>query len=236
MAQETHYQILEVQETATQAEIKRAYRRLAKQFHPDSASDTTGHDQIARINAAYEVIGDPSQRSRYDQERRGLSSSSPEDSAAQRHQRTANMQEAYRRQRRASQTSDARIDAWLKLVYTPVDRLIAKIMSPLKQEIRALSADPFDDELMAAFQTYLEQARDQLEKAQAKFRSMANPASAAQAAASLYHCLNQLEDGIDEMERFTYSYEETYLHTGQELFRIARQMRQEARERVKRVA
>jgi len=38
------------------------------------------------------------------------------------------------------------------------------------------------------------------------------------------------------MERFTVSYEESYLHTGQELFRIARQLRQEAKERVKRLA
>ncbi|MGB3135730.1 MAG: DnaJ domain-containing protein, partial [Nodosilinea sp.] len=36
MPPETHYQTLEINETATQAEIKRAYRRLAKQFHPDS--------------------------------------------------------------------------------------------------------------------------------------------------------------------------------------------------------
>lgn len=236
MAQPTHYQILEVGETASQADIKQAYRRLAKQYHPDSQTDRASHDHIARVNAAYEVLGDPTSRSRYDQQRQGLTPSDPATSAAQRHQRTADMQDVYRRQRRASQSSEVRVDAWLKLVYGPVDRRVAKVMSPLKREIRALSADPFDDELMEAFQGYLETARAQLEKAQDTFRSMASPAAAASPAASLYHCLSQLEEGLDEMERFTFSYEETYLHTGQELFRIARQQRQAAKDRVKRLA
>jgi molecular chaperone DnaJ len=233
MAQQTHYQILEVHETATQAEIKRAYRRLAKQFHPDSQAESASHDHIARINSAYEVIGDPSRRRMYDRERQGVVIANPEATAQQRTQRTANMQAAYRRHRQASQSSEAQEDAWLKLVYAPVDRLIAKIMSPLKAEIRKLSADPFDDDLMAAFQAYLEQCGTWLEQAKTKFQSMANPASTAGVAADLYHCLGQLEDGLEEMERFTYSYEPSYLHTGQELFRMARQQRQDAKERVK---
>ncbi len=235
MAQPTHYQTLEVHETATQAEIKRAYRRLAKQFHPDSQTESASHERIARINTAYEVIGDPSRRVMYDQERRGLSSVSVEDSAAQRAKRTADMQDLYRQQRQAHQSSEAQVDAWLKLVYAPVDRLMAKVMSPLKAEIRKLSADPFDDELMAGFQAYLDQCHTWLEQARARFQAMANPASTAGVAADVYHCLGQLEDGVEEMERFTVSYEESYLHTGEELFRIARQLRQEAKERVKRL-
>jgi len=236
MAQPTHYQILEVHETATQAEIKRAYRRLAKQFHPDSQTETASHERIARINNAYEVIGDPSRRVMYDQERQGLSGASVEDSAAQRAKRTADMQDIYRKQRQAHQSSEAQVDAWLKLVYAPVDRLMAKVMSPLKAEIRKLSADPFDDDLMEGFQAYLDQCRTWLKQARNRFQSMANPVNTAGVAADIYHCLGQLEDGVEEMERFTVSYEESYLHTGQELFRIARQLRQEAKERVKRLA
>ncbi|NJL47989.1 MAG: J domain-containing protein [Leptolyngbyaceae cyanobacterium SM2_5_2] len=235
MAQPTHYQTLEVHETATQAEIKQAYRRLAKQFHPDSQTETASHERIARINNAYEVIGDPSRRVMYDQERQGLFSANAEDSATQRARRTADMQDLYRKQRQAHQSSEAQVGAWLKLVYAPVDRLIAKVMSPLKTEIRKLSADPFDDDLMEGFQGYLEQCRTWLEQARDRFQSMANPANTAGVAAAIYHCLGQLEDGVEEMERFTLSYEESYLHTGEELFRIARQLRQEAKERVKRV-
>lgn len=235
MAKKTHYQVLEIHQTATQAEIKQAYRRLAKKFHPDSQSEAASHEQISRLNTAYEVIGDPTRRQVYDQQLQGMVGVSPETSAKHRAQRTANMQEVYRQQREATKSSEVQIDAWLKLVYNPVDRLIAKIMSPLTQEIRNLAADPFDDELMAGFQTYLEASRTMLEQAQDKFRSMANPSEAANVAATLYHCLGQLEDGIDEMERFTFSYEESYIHTGQELFRISRQLRQEAKDRVKRL-
>lgn len=235
MAQQTHYQILEVHEAATQAEIKRAYRRLAKQFHPDSQTDTASHDHIARINNAYEVIGDPARRVLYDRERQGMAGASLEETAQQRTQRTADMQAAYKRHRQASQSSEAQEDAWLKLVYGPVDRLVGKIISPLKTEVRKLSADPFDDELMEAFQAYLEQCGTWLEQAKTKFQSIANPASTAGVAADIYHCLGHLEDGLEEIERFTYSYETSYLHTGQELFRMARQQRQEARERVKRL-
>jgi molecular chaperone DnaJ len=234
MAKKTHYQVLEIHQSATQAEIKKAYRRLAKKFHPDSRSEAASHEQISLINTAYEVIGDPSRRRVYDQQLQGVTAN-PEASAQNRAQRTADMQDVYRQQRQATRSSEVQIDAWLKLVYAPVDRLIAKIMSPLKKEIRSLAADPFDDELMEGFQTYLEDSRAMLEKAQDKFQSMANPSGADNVAATLYHCLGQLEDGLDEMERFTYSYEESYIHTGQELFRISRQLRQEAKDRVKRL-
>ncbi|MGG6239976.1 J domain-containing protein [Nodosilinea sp. AN01ver1] len=235
MAKETHYQTLDVNETATQAEIKRAYRRLAKQYHPDSQSDQASHDRIARINTAYEVIGDPSRRTVYDQQRQGVATVDPVTSAANRAKRTADAQEVYRYAREATQSSEAREDAWLKLVYGPVDRLVGKIMSPLRAEIRKLSADPFDDELMEGFMAYLEQGRTWLGQAQGKFNSMANPASTAGVAADLYHCLGLLEDGLDELERFTMSYEESYIHTGTELFRRVKQIRAEAKERVKRL-
>lgn len=237
MAQETHYQILEVTEAATQAEIKQAYRRLAKRFHPDSQTESAGHEQISRLNEAYEVLGDPEQRTRYDRQRQGYATAmTAEESAVSRNQRSAEVQAHYRHQRQAAQASEAQLEQWLRQVYNPVDRLIAKILSPLKGEIRALSADPFDDELMEGFQAYLESCRGWLEQAQGKFQSMRNPATAAGVAANLYHCLNQLEDGIDEMERFTCSYEESYLHTGQELFRISAQLRREAKAGLKQVA
>ena len=130
---------------------------------------------------------------------------------------------------------DTTIEAWLRGVFNPTDRLIGKIIKPLKAEVRALSADPFDDELMEAFQTYIESCRESLEKAQAKFKSMPNPAGVASGAANLYYCLNQLEDGIEEIERFTYTYDDSYLHTGQELFRISAGLRKDAKAEIKAV-
>ncbi|MGB3136686.1 MAG: molecular chaperone DnaJ, partial [Nodosilinea sp.] len=187
------------------------------------------------INTAYEIVGDPLRRSVYDQQRQGVAAADPVESAANRARRTADMQEVYRYAREVTQSSEAREDAWLKLVYGPVDRLLGKIMSPLRAEIRKLSADPFDDELMEAFMAYLEQGRTWLGQAQGKFNSMANPSSTAGVAADIYHCLGLVEDGLDELDRFTMSYEESYIHTGQELFRRVKQLRAEAKERLKRL-
>ncbi|NJN88643.1 MAG: J domain-containing protein, partial [Leptolyngbyaceae cyanobacterium SL_7_1] len=64
----SHYHTLEVSPHASQAEIKQAYRRLAKIFHPDSNTTITDHERIAGINAAYEVLSDPQQRAHYDRQ------------------------------------------------------------------------------------------------------------------------------------------------------------------------
>jgi molecular chaperone DnaJ len=64
-----HYQTLEVAETASQGEIKQAYRRLAKELHPDSQSTRASHEQITQLNAAYEILGDRQRRAHYDRQR-----------------------------------------------------------------------------------------------------------------------------------------------------------------------
>lgn len=229
-----HYRTLHLSEQATQQEIKQSYRRLAKALHPDTQNARGDAESIKRLNAAYEVLGDPQLRSHYDRERRVQQAGFESESQIRdRTNRTAQSQEAYRRSRNASRVADDAFAVWVSKVYNPVDRLIGKILSPLRSEIRALSGDPFDDELMEKFQTYLEDCRDHLEKARSKFQSVSNPSNTAGVAANLYYCLNQLEDGIEEMERYTYCYEESYLHTGQELFRISTKLRREAKDQLK---
>lgn len=223
LQQTNHYQTLEVPPGATQAEIKQAYRRLAKLFHPDSNQPTANHDRITSINAAYEVLGDPKRRQFYDREI-GHTVTSVSD----RQNREAEAQNQHRRRRRSGQATDDAIHYWIQRVYQPVYRKLGQVLTPLKSQINALAADPFDDELMDNFQAYLDDCRDRLTEAQKIFQSMPNPASVAGAAANLYHCLSQLGDGVDELERFTASYAENYLHTGQELFRIAARLRADA--------
>ncbi|MEM1054430.1 MAG: J domain-containing protein [Bacteroidota bacterium] len=66
-----HYQTLDVPETASAAEIKRAYRRLARVYHPDrNAGDTSVIERFRAIQEAYEVLADPATRAAYDQMRR----------------------------------------------------------------------------------------------------------------------------------------------------------------------
>ena len=235
-----YYDVLEVADTATQAEIKRAYRRLAKQYHPDSQQDAASHEAIAQVNVAYEILGDPGRRRQYDQRLRYLAQATAvgleiEVDTRTRYERTVDVQNHYRQQRQAEKNVDTQFQDWVRQIYNPIDRLLGKIISPLKAEVRALSADPFDDELMADFQVYLETCRDSLSKARQKFKSMPNPPQVASVAANIYYCMNQLEDGIEEMERFTYNYDDSYLHTGQELFRISIQLRREAKAGLKEI-
>jgi molecular chaperone DnaJ len=63
-----HYKTLKISPTATQAEIKQAYRRLVKIFHPDSHSSKADHEEIVRLNAAYEILGDAQRRQSYDRQ------------------------------------------------------------------------------------------------------------------------------------------------------------------------
>lgn len=64
----TYYDILGVPRSATASEIKRAYRRLAVTYHPDKNPDPSAEQLFKLINEAYEVLGDPPKRSRYDVE------------------------------------------------------------------------------------------------------------------------------------------------------------------------
>ena len=64
-----YYAFLQVPPTATQYEIKRSYRRLARQFHPDLNQQALDK-HIKILNEAYEVLRDPHKRTLYDAQRR----------------------------------------------------------------------------------------------------------------------------------------------------------------------
>lgn len=233
MSESNHYNTLDVSPKATSAEIKQAYRRLAKLFHPDSQCETANPEKIIQINAAYEVLSDPIRRRSYDHQ---LQFHWSQPRYQNRQQRTAEAQQHYQRHRQTAQNADAQLSEWLQQVYKPVNRLISGILNPLNAKLDELSADPFDDELMQEFQSYLEDCRFSLNQAQLIFRSQPNPTTVAGAAASLYYCLNQLGDGIEELALFTLNYDDYYLHTGKELFRIATSLRYEAHHAVKNIA
>jgi DnaJ-class molecular chaperone len=60
------YEILGLAKSASAAEIKSAYRRLAKKFHPDQSKELKAKDKFAEINSAYEIVGDEKKRGAFD--------------------------------------------------------------------------------------------------------------------------------------------------------------------------
>jgi len=63
------YKVLQVDPEAEDEVIAAAYRRLARKYHPDTASGVESSGRMEAINAAWEVIGDPKRRAAYDRER-----------------------------------------------------------------------------------------------------------------------------------------------------------------------
>ena len=62
-----YYKVLGVERSATEKEIKSAFRKLAQQYHPDkNPGSTSAEDKFKELNEAYEVLGDPEKRSKYD--------------------------------------------------------------------------------------------------------------------------------------------------------------------------
>ena len=62
-----YYETLGVSKTASQDEIKSAFRKLARKFHPDTAEDKkVAEEKFKEINEAYEVLSDPDKRKKYD--------------------------------------------------------------------------------------------------------------------------------------------------------------------------
>ena len=60
------YEVLGVPRSASEAEVKKAFRKLAKTWHPDQNKDPKAKERFAEVNAAYEIVGDKEKRGQFD--------------------------------------------------------------------------------------------------------------------------------------------------------------------------
>jgi len=66
MARRDYYEILGLSRSASPEEIKRAFRQLAREHHPDVNQDPEAAERFKEINEAYQILSDPERRSLYD--------------------------------------------------------------------------------------------------------------------------------------------------------------------------
>ena len=199
------YQILKVHPSAKLEEIKKAYRKLVKIHHPDKGGDSA---VMLEVNSAWEIL----KKKHKDLNLNHVNNS-----------KLYNQNEYKRETNNHSKPED--LKKWFQNVYIPIDKLLGQIINPLGSKIRDLSADPYDEILMDSFCLYLEQSKNKITKIKEIYTSFACPSIIRDFSLDLYHCLSHVEDGINELERFTMGYVDNYLHDGKAMIAIAKKKR-----------
>ncbi len=199
------YQILKVDPSANLEDIKKAYRQLVKIHHPDKGGDT---QVMLEINAAWEILK---------KKHKSLNLNKINNS------KIYNQKEYKKETNNYTKSEDIKI--WFKNIYVPIDKLLGQIINPLASKIKDLSADPYDQILMDSFCLYLEKSKNKIKKVKIIYTSIASPSSIKAFSLDLYHCLSQVEDGLNELERYTMGYVDNYLHDGKSMISEAKKKR-----------
>ena len=109
MKETDYYKILEVPATATQIEIKRSYRRLVREYHPDLKQQALG-EHIKLLNEAYAILRDSKKRAEYD----ALRAEEERKVAAQKELRRMRAQQAAAQKKRQEQAKQEAEMTWVE--------------------------------------------------------------------------------------------------------------------------
>jgi molecular chaperone DnaJ len=199
------YQILKVHPSAKLEEIKKAYRKLVKIHHPDKGGNAA---VMLEVNSAWEILK---------KKHKDLNLNKVNNSKLY-------TQNEYKREAN-NHSKPEDLKKWFQNIYLPIDKLLGQIINPLGAKIRDLSADPYDEILMDSFCLYLEQSKNKITKIKKIYTSFACPSIIRDFSLDLYHCLSHVEDGINELERYTMGYVDNYLHDGKAMIAFAKKKR-----------
>ena len=204
------YRELGLSKNATLTEIKKAYRLLAKRYHPDTGGS---NERFIAIQEAWEVLNNAEKKAIHDQEISNHSNinTNPRESWSL----EVNIK------KNSSSNKDQDIKDWIRKIYFPINRYINQVIKPLSGEIKKLSADPYDDALMENFCSYINLSRKKIEKAELLYKSHVVPASISSIGLDLYHCFSQVNDALVELERYTKGYVDDYLFDGKQMMKEA---------------
>ena len=213
----TFYQMLGLQPEVTSLEIKRAYRRLAKSHHPDiEFSERPAHEHsqatefMARLNEAYETLIDKSKRDAYD------------------HQIGLNGRSHGKRGAFFEMDDGESLELYLRQNFHPGRQSIVRVLKKYNQELRDLSLDIYDDQLVQAFERYADEVEDTLRKASNALSDKPVPSSLRAAVQMMRYSIAQAVDGLEEMRRFCQNYDYNHLHMAGNLFREATNLSRKA--------
>ena len=207
------YKELGLDKNATKSEIKSSYRSLVKQHHPDAGGEK---ERFLAIQNAWETLNDPIKKEQYD--RNFFSSNSSFDSLKE------NWEEKLNSKKYNSSNKDKEVETWIKEIYTPINRLISQIIKPLNNEIKELSADPYDDQLMENFCSYVSLSQKKIEKVEKIYNKKLVPNSTSNLGLDLYHCFSQVKDALSELDRYTQGYVDDYLFDGKQMIKEAKRI------------
>ena len=213
MNKKDYYKELGIPRNALKSEIKSAYRLLAKKYHPDTGGS---NEKFLAIQLAWETLSDPQKKIMYDKNllfQENTESNRNEDWSLE-----------IKNKSNYSTNKDNDIKNWIINTYQPLNRLITQVIKPLNEEIKKLSADPYDDELMENFCKYISERQKKINKVSEVYKSRIVPSPISSLGLDLYHCYSQVEDALDQLDRYTQGYVDNYLFDGKEMMKEAKRI------------